>query len=54
MIVRVEFPGSDIIEESEESRILQGQDGDFYIVTDDFFIWISSAEEMAKAMVDFK
>lgn len=50
MKVRVEFPGKDIIDENEARIMMDDQKG-FYIVSDNFFVWISETDTFISALL---
>lgn len=53
MKIRVEFPAKDSVTEAD-ARVMQGQDESFYIVSDDFFVWIEDTESLVEELLKFE
>lgn len=53
MKIRIEFPATDVVEE-KPARVMQDNDAGFYLVTEDFFVWIDSTQELVDELLKFK
>lgn len=52
MLGRVEFPGEDKIDEGN-LRVMQDNEDGLYIVSDNFFLWIDSTQELVDELLKF-
>jgi hypothetical protein len=53
MKLRVEFPAQDKVYE-DEARVMQGLDDSFYIVTENYFVWVENTESLVKELLKFE
>lgn len=53
MKVRVEFPATDVVEEND-ARVMQDNDDGFYLVTENWFVWIDSTQQLVDELIKFK
>lgn len=53
MKIRIEFPATDVAEEND-ARVLQDNADGLYLITEDYFVWINSTQELVDELLKFK